>query len=266
MSIKRSRSATAGFGFGVTDPFTSVSTRALCRHPRRDDAGHGGNGGGTGGGGGNGGDGGNGNGGTGGTGNSGAGGTGAGGGSGAGGNGAGGDKAFTPITTQEDFDKALGERLGRERDKYSDYDTHKDKSAKYDDLVKSITGGDGDGDGDPVKLAETASNSARETKVENAVLRRAPKLDAVADKLVDSRDFWNSVKDFDPAATDFNDKLDAVIKKAVENDSSFKAGSAGSGSGGGDDPYLRSRGGSLNTSSRDQGAAEADRRFGKSST
>lgn len=250
MSIKRSRPTTAGFGFGVTDPFTSVSNRALCRHPRRDDAGHGGNGG-------SGGEGGNGAGG----GNGGA------GGSGTGENGTGGGKGFTPITTQEDFDKALGERLSLERDKYSDYDTHKDKSSKYDDLVKSITGGDGDGDDDPVKLAETAGNAARETKVENAVLRRAPKLDAVADKLVDSRDFWNSVKDFDPAATDFNEKLDAVIKKAVENDSSFKAGSAGSGSGrSGDDPYLRSRGGNLNTSSRDQGAAEADRRFGSSKT
>lgn len=258
MSIKRSRPTTAGFGFGVTDPFTSVSNRALCRHPRRDDAGHGGNGGGgTGGGGG----------GAGGSGNGADGGNGGVGGSGTGENGTGGSKAFTPITTQEDFDKALGERLGRERDKYVDYDTHKDKSSKYDDLVKSITGGDGDGNDDPVKLAETASTAARETKVENAVLRRAPKLDAVADKLVDSRDFWNSVKDFDPAATDFNDKLDAVIKKAVENDSSFKAGGGGSGSGrSGDDPYLRSRGGNLNTSSRDQGAAEADRRFGAPKT
>ena len=263
MSIMRSRPMTAGFGFGVTDPFTSTSMRALCRHPRRDDGGHGG----TGGGGGTGGTGGA-NVGAGGDGGGAGGDGGTGGGAGTGDGGAGGGKPFVPITTQEDFDKALGTRLARERDKYADHDTFKEKADRFDALSKSITGEEGAGDdADHAQIADKATTDARETKVENAILRRAPKLDALPDKLVDSRDFWNSVKGFDPAAADFNDKIDTAIKKAIENDSGFKAGGGSSGSGGGsDDPYLRHRGGSLNASSSDQGAAEADRRFGAKKT
>lgn len=38
---------------------------------------------------------------------------------------------FTPITTQEDLNKALGDRLGRERAKFSDYDELKAQAGKF---------------------------------------------------------------------------------------------------------------------------------------
>lgn len=40
---------------------------------------------------------------------------------------------FTPITSQEDLDRKLGERLARERSKYADYDDLKAKAAKFDE-------------------------------------------------------------------------------------------------------------------------------------
>lgn len=39
---------------------------------------------------------------------------------------------FTPITSQEEFDKILGQRLQRERSKYSDYQELQEKAAKFD--------------------------------------------------------------------------------------------------------------------------------------
>lgn len=41
--------------------------------------------------------------------------------------------AFTPVTTQEEFDRRLGERLSRERARYADYDDLKAKAAKFDE-------------------------------------------------------------------------------------------------------------------------------------
>lgn len=102
MNVKTTR-AHAGFGFGHADPFTSMSMRACRQHPRRDEGGHEGGNPGTGGEGGNGGEGGE------------------------------GGKPFTPITTQAEFDKALGARLTRERANYANHDTYK---ASHDELQK----------------------------------------------------------------------------------------------------------------------------------
>lgn len=48
--------------------------------------------------------------------------------------------SFTPIETQEDLDRIIGERLKREREatekKYADYDAVKEKADKYDALAK----------------------------------------------------------------------------------------------------------------------------------
>lgn len=41
---------------------------------------------------------------------------------------------FTPITSQEEFDKTLGKRLAAERAKYSGFDELKTKAAEYDKL------------------------------------------------------------------------------------------------------------------------------------
>ena len=40
---------------------------------------------------------------------------------------------FTPITTQEQFDKAISDRIQRERAKYADYDQLKANAEKYKD-------------------------------------------------------------------------------------------------------------------------------------
>lgn len=44
---------------------------------------------------------------------------------------------FKPITSQEDFEKALGKRLERERAKYADYADLKSKAARLDELEEA---------------------------------------------------------------------------------------------------------------------------------
>lgn len=41
---------------------------------------------------------------------------------------------FKPITSQEELNRLLGERIGRERAKYADYEDLKAKAAKYDEV------------------------------------------------------------------------------------------------------------------------------------
>lgn len=49
---------------------------------------------------------------------------------------------FTPITTQEQFDQAISERLKREREstakKYADYDDLKKRSAEYETQINTL--------------------------------------------------------------------------------------------------------------------------------
>ena len=42
---------------------------------------------------------------------------------------------FTPINTQEEFDKAVADRITRERAQYADYDDLKKKAGQYDELI-----------------------------------------------------------------------------------------------------------------------------------
>ena len=44
---------------------------------------------------------------------------------------------FTAITTQADFDKAIGDRVARERGKYSDYSDLKKKAGEFDKLAEA---------------------------------------------------------------------------------------------------------------------------------
>lgn len=53
--------------------------------------------------------------------------------SGDGGSGSGGGSGFTAITSQEEFDKAISDRIGRERAKFADYDAIKAKATKFDE-------------------------------------------------------------------------------------------------------------------------------------
>ena len=44
---------------------------------------------------------------------------------------------FAPITSQEEFDKALAKRLERERAKFADYDTLREKASKFDEVQEA---------------------------------------------------------------------------------------------------------------------------------
>jgi hypothetical protein len=44
---------------------------------------------------------------------------------------------FTPITSQEEFDKVLAKRLERERAKFADYDTLREKASKFDEVQEA---------------------------------------------------------------------------------------------------------------------------------
>jgi hypothetical protein len=104
---------------------------------------------------------------------------------------------------------------------------NKAKADQFDELVKKITGKDDDTD--PEKLAQdltAAQRDARATKVEVAVLKSASKHDADPALLADSRSFMDSIADLDPADDDFKSKLDAAIKKAVEDNAALKVTSA----------------------------------------
>lgn len=54
-------------------------------------------------------------------------------------NGGGGDggNTWTPPATQEEFNRIISERLGRERSKYADYADLKNKATQYDQLTAS---------------------------------------------------------------------------------------------------------------------------------
>lgn len=41
---------------------------------------------------------------------------------------------FNPITSQDEFDHRIGDRLARERAKFADYDALKEKAAKFDEV------------------------------------------------------------------------------------------------------------------------------------
>lgn len=61
---------------------------------------------------------------------------------------------FEPITSQEDLDKRLGERLARERAKYADYNDLKTKAAEYDKAIEAART-------DQEKAVEAAKNEGR---------------------------------------------------------------------------------------------------------
>lgn len=85
------------------------------------------------------------------------------------------------------------------------------------------------------KLAEAGSETAsakaaaREKDIELAVYRGASKAGGDPDALLDSRGFLAKLKDLDPSAKDFNEKVSAAIKDAVKENSKLKL-QAGAGS------------------------------------
>lgn len=94
--------------------------------------------------------------------------------------------------------------------------------------VLGLVEDDKDAAPDPAKLTAEitrATAAHRETAVELAVFKRASKGGADPDALTDSRAFLSKLKDLDPTASDFTEKLDAAIAEAVKDNPKLKAGS-----------------------------------------
>lgn len=68
---------------------------------------------------------------------------------------------FDPITSQEDFEKRIKDRLERERSKYSDYKDLKAKAAKFDETVKTAD--------ERIAAIETELNSERRERLKESV-------------------------------------------------------------------------------------------------
>jgi hypothetical protein len=101
----------------------------------------------------------------------------------AGGGGAGGGSEYTPPATQEELDRIIGDRLGRERDKFKDYDAIKDKASKYD--AAQAGGGAGSGQNDDVTQRLT-SFEERVTAAEKTTTETQNELEATRVRLVRS--------------------------------------------------------------------------------
>ena len=85
---------------------------------------------------------------------------------------------------------------------------------------------DKDAPPDPAALTaqiEKATAAHRETAVELAVYRGASKHGADPDALTDSRAFLKSIADLDPSDEEFAKKVNAAIKKAVDDNPKLKA-------------------------------------------
>ncbi|MEU6279738.1 hypothetical protein [Streptomyces sp. NPDC047028] len=85
---------------------------------------------------------------------------------------------------------------------------------------------DKDAPPDPAALTaqiEKATAAHRETAVELAVYRGAPKHGADPDALTDSRAFLKSIADLDPADEEFTKKVNTAIKQAVADNPKLKA-------------------------------------------
>lgn len=71
-------------------------------------------------------------------------------------------KPFTPITSQEDLNRVLAERLNRERTKFADYDELKAKADQFD-VLEQASKSELDKALDRAARAETAAEEAKQT-------------------------------------------------------------------------------------------------------
>lgn len=109
-------------------------------------------------------------------------------------------------------------------------DTAAQHQASLDAIAKALGLKDAD---DPAAAAKTAADErdaerarAKALSIENAVLKTASKHGAVPEALTDSRSFMAQLEAIDPAAEDFNAKLEEAIKAAVETNPALKSASA----------------------------------------
>lgn len=93
------------------------------------------------------------------------------------------EAAFKPVTSQEQFDDMVKDRINRERQKYADYDDIKSKAAKYDEAQAA-------NQTDLEKAQERAAKAEREAaeatqRAQDSLLRSAIITEAVKKNVVD---------------------------------------------------------------------------------
>lgn len=138
-----------------------------------------------------------------------------------------GEPAKTPrVAGDFDPDRAMRD-LGKARDDAAKAKAAADAAVKgRAELVDTIAvalGLKADPKTDPNILAAQAAKEltdiraqAQELRVENALLKLAPKVGADVDALGDSRQFMKQLAELDPDAKDFNKQVETAIKEAVK--------------------------------------------------
>lgn len=125
---------------------------------------------------------------------------------------------------QGDFDKERYERsLAAARAAEAKAKADARAAKERTDAILKAAGLTPDGKQDPAEqlaaakaAADKATETARERAVELAVYKRAPKNGGDPEALLDSLNFKKAVKDLDPDAADFDDKVVDAIKAAVK--------------------------------------------------
>lgn len=119
-----------------------------------------------------------------------------------------------------------------------DLASEKEKRASSDKLLAQMAqklGIDVNGKPDPDQLQQTITTregELKQSRIENAILRSAPKLDADMDALLDSRTFLAQLDDLDPADKTFAANVEKAIKAAIEANPRLKKASSGDANGG----------------------------------
>lgn len=175
--------------------------------------------------------------------------------------GKGGDgKEFKPPATQADLDRIISDRLARERQRFSDYESLKAKAEKYDEAEKAKASDIDKARQEGREEATTAGNKRvvnAEAKAVAARLKFHNPADVIG--LVD----FSTVK-IDKDGEPDTARIQELIEDAVKARPYLVADSKGDGKGQRSDRSQGARPGEK-TTGREAGLAEAQKRFGKKS-
>lgn len=136
---------------------------------------------------------------------------------------------------QGDFDPEKASRLIENL--RGELTSEKEKRTNSDKLLAQMAqklGIDVNGKPDPDQLQQTITTregELKQSRIENAILRSAPKLDADMDALLDSRTFLAQLDDLDPADKTFAANVEKAIKAAIEANPRLKKASSGDANG-----------------------------------
>lgn len=129
------------------------------------------------------------------------------------------DRAARSIAAARDGEKKAKAELKAEKDRVA--------------AILKAAGLTPDGTQDPAEALKAAAAerdkataAARDNAIELAIFRKAGKAGADPDRALDSRSVMAKFADLDPAAGDFGDKVEALLKQAVKNDPGLAASGA----------------------------------------